>query len=161
MEGVDIPGYFIVEFNARKVVTPRPGPLEYYVRFLPLDRLLIYSSFESGSLQELHTRIRRYFPQIPSNYHITYHTTELVIGLGEEIEISSEAWGAVIPKIKKLIVKATDPRTFISQGISKVGPSNYPVTNQATIKDTGKRNDNGKGGNDRNHNQATHLTRGS
>jgi hypothetical protein len=32
MEGVDIPGYFIVEFNGRKVVAPRPGPLEYHVR---------------------------------------------------------------------------------------------------------------------------------
>ena len=113
----------------------------------------------SASTQELHTRIRRYFPQIPSNYHISYHTTELAIGLGEEIEISSEAWKAVIPKIKKLIVKATDPQAFMSQEVSSAPKSSDYSTpnNQVTVKDT-ELDNNGKSGDDRNRSQATSLT---
>jgi hypothetical protein len=160
MEGVEIPGYFIVEFNGRKVVAPRPGPLEYHVRS-SLAVLRLASPVQCGSFltQELHARIRRYFPQIPSNYHISYHTTELAIGFGEEIEISGEAWKAVIPKIKKLIVKSTDPHAFMSQGVSN-GPrsNNYPTQDkQVTVKIT-EFNDDGRPGSGRNHDEATNLT---
>ena len=141
-----------------------PGQVHWSIMYVSSHLAVFRSSLHnaSTSFQKLHTRIRRYFPQIPPNCHIAYHTTELAIGLGEEIEIPPEAWGAVIPKINKLIVRAADRRASSSQGSNPPGSVDYSATDhQVTIKDTGKNEDNGKFGNDSNHNQATYPTRTS
>jgi hypothetical protein len=75
--------------------------LSLFVLIYRTRRVLVASPERYDHLQ---LSIRQYFPEIPADHRVSYHTNNLRVCEGVLTEISPDIWGTVIPLLNSVTV---------------------------------------------------------